>query len=163
MAASMWAYKAARHGVTLPVPRAVFERLARQQRDETIDNLQIHPKSPSHLYVTGRKRAGVWVEFSAVFRLEPPGVDDPARSLVLVPEEIRPFPARSSMLGAIARLDGFERHGDRLRFDLDRYLGEHEWGSRIPAGVRERVRVSDVTADDRNLRLQLQVALRTGR
>lgn len=160
MAASIWAYKAARHGMTLPVPQAVFDRLARQQDDDTIDKLQIHPKAPSHLCVSGRKKAGVWIEFSALFRLEPPGTDDPARSLVLVPEKIRPFPAKSSMLGAIARLDGFERHGDRLLFDLDRFLRGHEWGSRIPAGVRERVRVSDVTADDRRLRLQLQVALR---
>jgi hypothetical protein len=163
MAASMWAYKAARQGVTLPVPQAVFDRLARQRHDDTIDNLQIRPKAPSHLCVSGRKKAGVWIEFSALFRLEPPGPDDPARSLVLVPEKIRPFPAKSSMLGAIAGLDGFERSGDRLRFDLDRFLGGHEWGSRIPAGVRERVRVAEVTADDRKLRLQFRIASRAGR
>lgn len=160
MAASMLAYKAAREGLTLPVPQSVFDRMARKRQDDTLDSLRIRPEGPSHLRVTGRKKAGVWVEFTALFRLEPPGAGDPARSLVLVPEQIKPFPAKSSMLGAIADLDGFERRGDRLRFDLDRFLGENEWGRRLPAGVRERVRVAGVTADDRNVRLQLRIGSR---
>lgn len=155
---SYWAYRTARHGVNLPVPQSVLDRLTQGLTDETIDTLRLRPQSASHLSVTGRKRLGMWIEFSALFRLEPPGLGDPPRSLILVPEKIQPFPVRSPMLAAIANLEGVERNGDRLRINLDRFMDEHQWGRRLPAAVRNRVRIAGVYADAQRIRLNLRIS-----
>ena len=155
---SRWAYRAARDGVTVPVPAAVLDRLGRRLDDATLDDLQLRPAAAAHLNVTGRKKAGVWLEFSARFRLEPPGPDDPPRSLVLVPETIQPFPVKAPMLAALAVLDGVDRQGERLRLNLDHLMETHQWGRKVPDALRNRLRIADVRSDDRGIRLQLRAS-----
>ncbi|HKJ76758.1 MAG TPA: hypothetical protein VKA64_06100 [Gammaproteobacteria bacterium] len=156
MVASKWAYKVAREGITIPIPQAVIDRLSAGLAQGAVQDLRIRPQADSHLVVTGRKKVGVWLEFSAVFRIEPPASDESPRSLVLVPERIQPLPARSPMLGAMAALNGVERDGDRLRLNLDRLMADHEWGRRVPAAVRERVRITGVSADAERIRIRLR-------
>lgn len=157
--AARWSWKAARDGITLPVPGAVLERLARRLNNDSLEDLSVQPAAASRLCVTGRKKkAGVWIEFSARFRLEPPGSEDPPRSLVLVPEQIQPFPVKTPMLAALAALDGVDRQGARLRLNLDRFMEGHQWGRRVPAALRNRLRIADVRADERGIRLQLRVS-----
>ena len=159
MTVARWSWKAARNGITLPVPGAVLERLARRLDDASLDALRMQPTSPSHLKVSGRKKkAGVWIDFSVHFRLEPPAPDDPPRSLVLVPEKVQPFPVKAPMLAALAALDGVNRRGERLTLNLDRFMDEHQWGRRVPGAVRNRVRIADVQVDARGIRLQLRVS-----
>ncbi|RRQ22040.1 hypothetical protein [Thiohalobacter thiocyanaticus] len=160
MTVSWWAYRAAREGVNLPVPGAVLERLCRRLAGDSLEDLRIRPASPTHLSITGRRKAGIWIEFNARFRLEAPGPDDPPRGLVLVPEKIQPFPVKSPMLAALAALDGVDRQGERLRLNLDHFMEGHQWGRRIPAALRNRVRIADVRADERSIRLQLRVSHR---
>jgi len=158
LTASVWAYKAARHGVSLSVPQSVLDRLTRRLDGASVENLRLSPKETSHLSVFGRKRVGVWIEFSALFRLEPPGPSDPPRSLILVAEKIQPFPVRSPMLGAIAGLEGVDRDGDRLRLNLDRFMDAHHWGKRVPAAIRQRIRIADVLVNNGRIRLQLRAS-----
>lgn len=161
MIAVRWSWKAARDGITLPVPGAVLERLARRLNDDTLADLSLKPAAGSRLDVSGRKRkAGIWIDFAARFRLEPPGADDPPRSLVLVPEKFQPFPVKAPMLAALAALDGVEWRGERLCLNLDLFMETHQWGRRVPAAVRNRVRICDVQADARGIRLQLRASTR---
>lgn len=160
MTVSWWAYRAARDGITLPVPGSVLERLCRRLAGDTLDELRLKPAPHAHLSLSGRRKAGVWIDFNARFRIEPPGPGDPPRSLVLVPEKIQPFPVRAPMLRALAALDGVDRRGERLCLNLDRFMDEHQWGRRVPAALRNRVRIADVRADERGIRLQLRVSHR---
>lgn len=48
----------------------------------------------------------------------------------------------------------------RLCLNLDRFMDEHQWGRRVPAVLRNRVRIADVRADERSIRLQLRVSHR---
>lgn len=160
MTVSWWAYRATRDGVNLPVPGAVLERLCRRLAGDSLEDLRIRPAGPAHLSITGRRKVGLWIDFNARFRLEAPGSDDPPRSLVLVPEKIQPFPVKSPMLTALAALDGVDRRGERLCLQLDHFMDEHQWGRRIPAALRKRVRIAAVHADERSIRLQLRVSHR---
>lgn len=163
MTVAWWSYRAAREGITLPVPGAVLERLCRRLAGDSLDDLRIRPGAPTHLSITGRRKAGIWIDFNARFRLEAPGPDDPPRGLVLVPEKIQPFPVKSPMLAALAALDGVDRQGERLRLNLDHFMEEHQWGRRIPAAVRDRVRIDAVQADERSIRLLLRVSAQARR
>ncbi len=156
--ASRWAWRVAREGVVLPVPRSVLERLATKLDDATIEDLTIEPRPEGRLRVAGRKKVGVWLDFEIVFELAAPGPGDPPRSLILIPESVSPFPARGPMLSAMEALNGVERRGDRIRLNLDTLMTGHEWGRKVPAAVRERVRVADVGTAEGRIRLTLRLS-----
>lgn len=155
MVAGKWALRVARDGVAVPVPQRVLDRLAADLGDDSVRKLQVRAEGDRHLVLSGRKRVGVWLDFRATFRLEPPSGDDPPRAIVLVPEKVQPLPARSLTLAAMAALPAIERDGDRLALDLDRLMEAHEWGRRVPGAVRDRVRVAGVRVEDGRIRLRL--------
>lgn len=159
--ASKWAYKVAREGLTVPIPQAVFERLVRRLARDAAQELKVRPRAPAHLVITGRKKVGIWLDVTAVFRLEPPAPDGPPRSLRLIPECVRPLPARSPVLSAMAAVPGVEREEGQLRIDLDRLMADDEWGRRLPAAVRQRLRVAEVAADSRRIQLRLRLCRHT--
>ncbi|MFO8154573.1 MAG: hypothetical protein ACQERR_08585 [Pseudomonadota bacterium] len=156
--ASRWAWRVAKEGVVLPVPRSVLERLAAKLDDPTVENLVIEPRPQGRLRVAGRKKVGVWLDFEIVFELAAPGSGDPPRALILVPESVSPFPARGPMLAAMEALTGVERQGDRILLNLDTLMTGHEWGRKVPAMVRERVRVADVTTEEGRIRMKLRLS-----
>lgn len=156
--ASRWAWRVAREGLTIPVPNSFLERLANRLDDATIEDLVIEPQPEGRLQVRGRKKVGVWLDFSVTFELAAPGAGDPPRSLILIPEAVTPFPARGPMLAAMEALAGIERHGDRLCINLDTLMTGHEWGRKLPAALRERVRVADITTEQGRLKLQLRLS-----
>ncbi|MFP4607933.1 MAG: hypothetical protein ACLFP7_09905 [Thiohalospira sp.] len=156
--ASRWAVKAARKGVTVPVPRRVLARLAERAEDPSLANLRLDVRDGGILEVSGRKKAGIWVDFRARFRVEAPAAGDPPRAIILRPEEVQPFLARGPMLAALGQQAGARRDGDRVCIDLDEVLQGHEWGKKVPAALRERLRISGVETADGKLHLRLQLS-----
>jgi hypothetical protein len=156
--ASRWAVKAAREGVTVPIPRRILARLVERMEEPSLADLRLEVGDGGYLEVSGRKKAGIWVDFRARFRVAAPTDRDPPRALILHPEEVQPFLAKGPMLAALGQLDGARRDGDRVRIDLDHLLQNHEWGKKVPAALRERLRISGVGAAEGQLRLQLRVS-----
>ncbi|SFD30854.1 hypothetical protein SAMN05660831_01373 [Thiohalospira halophila DSM 15071] len=156
--ASRWAVKAAREGITVPIPRRILARLAERADDPSLADLRLAVRDGAILEVTGRKKAGVWVDFRARFRVEAPAAGDPPRALVLRPEEVQPFLAKGPMLAALGQQAGARRDGDRVRIDLDEVLQGHEWRKKVPDALRERLRIGGVESADGQLKLRLQIS-----
>ncbi len=155
--ASQWAIQGAREGLRIPIPQSLLDKLAARVDDPSVRDLHLAVKSGDRLEVSGLKKKGVWVQFSAVFALGPPTPDDPPQSLALTLERAEPFFARGAVLSALRDLDGVAVAGERVLVDLGDLIERNEWGSRIPRALRSRLRITD--AGTREGRISLRVRL----
>jgi hypothetical protein len=155
--ASQWAFKLAREGFQVPIPQSLLDRLVRRVDDPSVRDLRLEAQPDDRVQLSGLKKKGVWVSFSATFGLAAPGPDDPPQSLALHLQAAEPFFARSAVLAALGNLDGVRVDGERVLVDLGEYIRQHQWGGKIPAAVRERLRITEAHSDDG--RIQLRVGL----
>ena len=123
MKASQWAVKAAKDGIQVPISQSMLDNLVAKADDPSIRDLALRPSEGNRLQLSGLKKKGVWVEFTADFRLAAPTAEDPHRSLVLGLERAEPFFARNAVLGALADMDGVSVDGDAV---------DSLWGSELP-------------------------------
>ena len=157
--AGQWAQRAAREGFTVPVPQSILDRLAARVDDTSIRDLSLTPQPGNRLRLSGLKKKGVWVEFAAEFRIAHPDTDDPPQSLVLALEKAEPFFARKPLLDALEAIQGVHVRGERILVDLGGVIAASDWGGRIPAAVRNRLRIREVaTTEDGRLRLRVALA-----
>lgn len=155
--ASQWAMKFAREGFQVPIPQSLLDRLVRRVADDSVRDLKLQAQDGDRLQLSGLKKKGVWVSFSATFDLAAPEADDPPQSLVLRLQEAEPFFARSAVLTALGGLDGVRVDGERVLVDLGEHIRQHQWGGKVPAGIRERLRITEAHSDQG--RIQLRVGL----
>jgi hypothetical protein len=155
--ASQWALKLAREGFQVAIPQSLLDRLVRRVDDPSVRDLKLQAQPGDRLQLSGLKKKGVWVSFSATFDLAAPEPDDPPQSLALRLQEAEPFFARGAVLTALGNLDGVQVDGERVFVDLGEYIRQHQWGGKIPAAVRDRLRITEAHSDDG--RIQLRVGL----
>lgn len=154
---SQWAVKLAREGLQIPIPQSVLNRLVRKVDDASVRDLRLEAREADRVVLSGLKKKGVWVDFSATFALEAPAEEEPAQSLVLKLESAEPFFARGALLAALADVDGIKVTGDRALVDLGEIIKHNEWGSKIPEAVRGRLRIMEAHSSEG--RIQLRVGL----
>ncbi|MFB6261548.1 MAG: hypothetical protein ABEJ96_10255 [Thiohalorhabdaceae bacterium] len=154
---SQWAIKLAREGLRIPVPQSVLNRLVRNVDDPSVRDLRLEAQEADRVVLSGLKKKGVWVGFSATFTLAAPGEEEPPQSLALTLETAEPFFARGALLAALADIDGVQVEGDRALVDLREVIRQHDWGSKIPEGVRNRLRIMEAHSSEG--RIQLRVGL----
>ena len=155
--ASQWAAKFAREGFQIPIPQSVLDRLMRKVEDPSVRDLQLIARDHDRIVLSGLKKKGVWVSFSATFALAAPGEDEPAQSLALDLEGAEPFFARGAVLSALSQIDGVEVDGERVLVHLAEFIKQNEWGKKVPDGVRNRLRITEAHSTDG--RIQLRVGL----
>jgi hypothetical protein len=157
MKASQWAIKAAKEGFQIPISQSVLDSLVGRVDDPSVRDLSLRAQTDNRVALSGLKKKGVWVEFSALFQLRPPGADDPGRSLVLDLEKAEPFFARNAVLTALDDIDGVAVTEERVLVDLDDMLDRNEWVRKIPKALRSRLRIADVGTEEG--RINLRIAL----
>jgi len=158
MKASQWAIKAAREGFQIPVSQSVLDSLVERVDDPSVRDLSLKAQGDNRVALSGLKKKGIWVEFSALFRLSPPGDGDPGRSLVLALEKAEPFFARNAVLGALDGIDGVTVSGERVLVDLDDMLDRNEWVRKIPRTLRSRLRIADIETEEGRINLRVGLA-----
>ncbi|MEF8793980.1 hypothetical protein [Thiohalorhabdus sp.] len=155
---SQWAVKLAREGFNIPVPQSVLIRIVRKVDDPSVRDLRLEARDEDRLVLSGLKKKGMWVDFSATFTLEPPGEDEPPQSLALNLETTEPFFARGPLLGALAGVDGIKVKGDRALVDLGEIIQQNQWGRKIPEAVRGRLRIMEAHSSEGRVQLRLGLA-----
>ncbi|KPV40288.1 hypothetical protein AN478_09335 [Thiohalorhabdus denitrificans] len=156
--ASKWAVKAAREGFQVPIPQSVLDNLLRRMDDPSVRDLHLKPAADNRVELSGMKKVGVWVEFRAVFRLDPPAAEEPGQSLALALEKADPFFARNALLGALEEVDGVHVHEERVLVDLGNLIEQHQWGRKVPRGLRDRLRIADVSTQEGRINLRVGVS-----
>jgi hypothetical protein len=155
--ASQWALKIAREGFQVPISQSLLDRLVAKVDDPSVRDLKLHAREDNRLVLSGLKRKGIWVSFSATFVLAAPADDEPPQSLALTLEEAEPFFARGAVLAALGDIDGVAVSGERVLVDLGEFIANNDWGSKIPEKLRARLRIREATSEDG--RIQLRVGL----
>ncbi|HKJ72110.1 MAG TPA: hypothetical protein VKA55_10195 [Gammaproteobacteria bacterium] len=155
--ASRWAARFAQEGFRIPIPQSVLDRLVRRVDDPSVRDLQLQAREGDRVVLSGLKKKGLWVSFSATFALAAPGEDEPPQSLALSLEQAEPFFARSAVLAALAGIDGVTVADERVLVDLGDLIAQNEWASKIPESVRGRVRITQAHSEEG--RIQLRVGL----
>ena len=124
--ASRWAVKFAREGFQLPIPQSLLDRLVSKVDDPSVRDLQLQARDGDRIVLSGLKKKGVWVSFSATFTLSAPAAEEPPQSLALILEQAEPFFARGAVLAALANVDGVGVAQERVLVDLGEPIARHE-------------------------------------
>ena len=153
--ASQWAVQAAREGFQIPIPQGLLNKLVERVDDPSVRGLALAIRDGDRLELSGLKKKGVWVQFSAAFLLEAPGDGDPPQSLVLILEEAEPFFAKGALLTALGDLDGVSAAGDRVLVDVNDLIDRNEWGRKVPQALRSRLRITDIGTQEGRINLRV--------
>jgi len=156
--ASQWAAKFAREGFQVPIPQSLLDRLVAKVDDPSVRDLRLEAHEGDRIVLSGLKKKGLWVSFSATFALSAPDPEEPPQSLALTLEQAEPFFARNAVLSALAHIDGVGVSGERVLVDLGDFIARHDWGSKVPAGVRNRLRVTGAHSDGGRINLRVGLA-----
>lgn len=134
--------------IQVPISEDTLGPLVSDVDDPTVRDLRIRIRAGARLELSGLKKKGLWVPFSASFRAAPPEPGEPGQALDLYLETAEPFFARGLLLKALAAMDELEVDGERVRVRLDHLVARQDWARAIPEGIRSRIRVTDVGVDE---------------
>ena len=132
--------------IQVPVSEQTLAPLVADIADPSVRDLRLTIQDGARLELSGLKKKGLWVPFSATFVATPPPAEA-GQAVDLHLEHAEPFFARGLMLRTLADLDELEVHGERVRVRLDHLVARQDWARAIPEGIRSRIRVAGVATD----------------
>lgn len=133
--------------IQVPVSEETLAPLTSNLDDPTLRDVRLRIRPGARLEVSGMKKMGVWVPFTATFAATPPPPEAGGQAVDLYLESAEPFFARRLMLRALADMPDLEVSGERVRVHLENLVERQDWARAIPRTVRERVRVAGVDTD----------------
>lgn len=134
--------------IQVPVSEQTLAPLVANIADPTVRDLRLAIQDGARLELSGLKKKGLWIPFSAIFAVTPPPTGEAGQAVDLHLEHAEPFFARGLLLRALADMDELEVHGERARVCLDHLVARQDWARAIPQGIRNRIRVVGVANDD---------------
>ena len=133
--------------IQVPVSEETLAPLVADVADPTVRDLRLRIREGARLELSGLKKKGLWIPFSATFAASAPPAGETGQALDLHLEGAEPFFARRLMLQALAAMDELEVDGERVRVRLDHLVARQDWARAVPQGLRDRIRVAGVATD----------------
>jgi hypothetical protein len=135
--------------IQVPVAEGTLADQVARVEDATVRNLRLSIREGPRLELSGEKKKGIWIPFSATFAPHPPPSEETGQAVDLHLEHAEPFFARQLLLRALTEVSDLEvsPEQERVRVRLDQLVARQDWARAVPEAVRRRIRVTGVDSD----------------